>query len=206
MVPRSVAHGRFTQLWLRRHHCGRGAHHFTLRTGTVDGSAAKARAGDEYTLPLGAWDFTTLISVRAKRKVHSGELEACCVCLGIRRLARGRSFQGRRILILVDALASLGAFQRGRSSALTLRGSVRQAWAVLLTADVRPRFGYIPSEFNPADPPSRGTRLEKCRWRGVRHGFDSPFLRRVQRMVVGYERLMHDNRSRSQRAEAASAP
>ncbi len=124
--------------------------------------------------------------------------------MGIRRLARSRGFQGRPTLILVDALASFGAFQRGRSSAPTLRLAVRHARAVPLAADVRPRKGYTLSEYNPADPLSRGHRLEKRRWKAVGGGLDTRTLRRLVALEVSWSRLRNDNRSRRPRATASS--
>ena len=97
-----------------------------------------------------------VLSSRARRKEHAGQLEAEGAFLALRRAARDVKSHGVRQLILMDAIAVLSALQKGRSSAPTLRSCVKRCSAFLLAANIRPRFGYIPTAWNPADPPSRG--------------------------------------------------
>ena len=56
----------------------------------------------------------------------------------------------------MDAQAVRAALQKGRSGAPTLRHPVKQAGAISLACGWRWRYGYLPSESNPADDPSRG--------------------------------------------------
>jgi hypothetical protein len=116
------------------------------------------------------------------------------MCLGVRRFSRCRTY---RVLILVDALTILGDFQRGRSSALTLKAAVQRTWAILLAADVRPCSGYIPSEYNPGDPPSRGRRLEDCRWRRPADIDETRSFRRLRELENASRRLQRGGRRRS---------
>jgi len=134
---------------------GRDACAMRLQRGG-DEPVEKLRKGTEFRLPVYSAEFKTLISKRARRSDHSGALEAEAVILGLRRLFRGSKACRHRFLFLVDAQAVQGALQGGRSSAPTLRRCVARAAALMLAADARPRFAYLPSESNPADAPSRG--------------------------------------------------
>ena len=88
--------------------------------------------------------------------VYSGELEAYAALLAVRRLVRRPRLHSHRMLFLMDAISVLSALQKGRSSAPSLRICVRRISALVLAANLRIRYGYIPSEWNPADAPSRG--------------------------------------------------
>ena len=72
-------------------------------------------------LPLRWRDFKVILSSRARRKEHAGQLEAEGAFLALKRAARDISSHGVRQLILMDAIAVLSALQKGRSSAPTLR-------------------------------------------------------------------------------------
>ena len=76
--------------------------------------------------------------------------------LAMRWLARTPRHFGSRIAFLVDAAAVLGAASKGRSSAPNIRREVRRIGAYALAMDVMAHYGYVPSEDNPADAPSRG--------------------------------------------------
>ena len=70
----------------------------------------------------------------------------------------GASHSGtsRRLVLLVDAQAVLFACAKGRSSAPTLRFELGRIAALSLAGNGLVRFIYVPSEYNPADAPSRG--------------------------------------------------
>ena len=106
---------------------------------------------------------------RAKIAAHSGALEASAVVLGLRRLGREARWHGHRGAFLVDAQAVLGALQKGRSSAGSLRFPVQQAGALSLACGWRWRWCYLPSESNPADAPSRGVVAHRTTRRPVSH-------------------------------------
>ena len=147
---------------------GRGPHHFHLRNRIGDESD-KPRAGTRHVLPLHWGDFKVVLSSRARRKGHAGQLEAEGAFLALRRAARDVKSHGVRQLILMDAIAVLSALQKGRSSAPTLRSCIRRCSVLLLAGNIRARFGYIPTAWNPADPPSRGKRADTaiCRHRRI---------------------------------------
>ena len=79
--------------------------------------------------------------------------------LMVRWLLRSVANQSKRITVLVDAKAVLGAAAKGRSSARALQSGIRKLAALQLGGDVLLRLVYVPSEDNPADAPSRGRRL-----------------------------------------------
>ena len=137
---------------------GRGPHHFHLLN-RVGADADKPRAGIGHVLPLRWRDFKVVLSSRARRKEHAGLLEAEGAFLAIKRAARDVKCHGYRQLILMDAIAVLSALQKGRSSVPTLRSCIKRCAVVLLAENIRPRFGYIPTAWNPADPPSRGKQV-----------------------------------------------
>ena len=131
-----------------------GDHFFVLG----DAEAGGARTGRRVAIPIQSSAFKPTFSIRARAKKHAGALEADAVVLGLKRLARIGGTLGRRGLFLLDARAVEGSLRKGRSSAPTLRRPLMAAAAVQLAAGFRLRFGYIPSEDNPADAPSRGVR------------------------------------------------
>ena len=74
----------------------------------------------------------------------------------LRHLARSRANWRKRVLILVDSMATIGAISKGRSSSPPLLRLCRQITAISLMFGIIPVLRYIPSELNPADGPSRG--------------------------------------------------
>ena len=162
-----------------------GEHFFVLggsesKTGPVD------RTGRRVDFPVPVKAFKPTFSLRAKRIKHSGALEAEAVVLGLRRLARTGRNLGRRGLFLLDARAVEGTLRKGRSSAPSLRRPLMSAAAVQLAAGFRLRFGYAPSELNPADGPSRGVRTRPRDRRPVGA---------ARRISVGLSRRVRSKRS-----------
>lgn len=137
---------------------------------------ARPRQGKPVSLPVSRSAFRTVISARNKYPAHSGALEAAAVCLGLRWLLRAARRHGSRQLVLIDATAVQGALCKGRSSAPSLRREVRRAGALMLAGGLCVTFAYVPSEFNPADDPSRGVVVpRRARWSAVRAWARSTF-------------------------------
>ena len=116
----------------------------------------KSRLGVPHRLGVSKKDFRTILSSPAKWKAHSSTLEGHALLLTLKWLARSRSKHHRKVVVLVDAKAVLGAAAKGRTSAPGLRSVVRSIGAHTLACDLLVRLVYIPSEDNPADAPSRG--------------------------------------------------
>lgn len=119
----------------------------------------KSRLGVPHRLVFGKKEFRTIVSSRAKWKAHSSTLEGHALLLTLKWLARSRLKHHKKVVILVDAKAVLGAAAKGRTSAPGMRSVIRAIGAHALACDLLVRLVYIPSEDNPADCPSRGRKV-----------------------------------------------
>jgi hypothetical protein len=105
-------------------------------------------------------DFVTIMSGRWKYNqynTHINELELQSVLLGVRWLCSLVSIRGsgRRIVLLVDNAVTKYTVTKGRSSSTPLLKILRRLCCLLIAMDVKLKLIYIPSEWNPADGPSR---------------------------------------------------
>ena len=132
-----------------------------------DEEQERPRTGTPCKVPLGRGCFRTVIPSKAQHIAHSGSLETTAVVLALRWLLRKASRHSRRTLLLIDAQAVVGAVAKGRSSAPSIRRGVMRVAALMLAGDLQPYYGFIPSEENPADTPSRGILRS---WRRQRRG------------------------------------
>ena len=115
----------------------------------------RLRVGTRPELGLSKHHFRPVIAQRATFKAHSGALEATGVSLAIKWVLRDKRRHGKRVTVLDDAQAVLGAAARGRSSAKTFGREIKRLAALVLGGDLLVRYVYIPSEDNPGDAPSR---------------------------------------------------
>jgi hypothetical protein len=97
------------------------------------------------TKALGKW----------KRKEDISVTETRAAVLALRRTVRSRESWHSRHLYLVDNMGVALALERCRSKVFPLLNVVRQWCALSLAANIFPAVRWIPSEFNPADAPSR---------------------------------------------------
>ena len=97
----------------------------------------------------------------------SGLFETTAVVLGLMWLWRSVSRHSKRTLLLIDAEAVLRATAKGNSCAPFIRRGEMRVAVLLLASDLQSYYGYIPSEENPADTPSRGVIRP---WRRQRKG------------------------------------
>ncbi len=79
--------------------------------------------------------------------------------LALLRLTRTQKHHRAKLLLALDAQSVLLALRKGRSSGREIRRLVAAAAAVSMAADLQCHYIYVPSACNPADGPSRGTRL-----------------------------------------------
>ena len=89
----------------------------------------------------------------------------------IRRRARVayRLKKGERILLLNDSLATVGALNHGRSPSVLFNAALRKMIPELLCSGITVATVWIPSEANPSDAPSRGTKVW-CWQKDVKRG------------------------------------
>jgi hypothetical protein len=85
--------------------------------------------------------------------IMSGELFA--LTIGLRHCVAARQACNKRILLLTDNTAVLGAVKKGRSSGHALRSPMRVLAAWILATGVRLEVRYVASACNPADAASR---------------------------------------------------
>ncbi|CAK9074536.1 Pepsin II-4, partial [Durusdinium trenchii] len=83
------------------------------------------RLGTPHRLNMPKHSFKTVVSSRAKWGAHSGVLEAHGLLLVLKWVGRNWRKHHKRLVVLVDAKAVLGAAAKGRSSAPALRGVIR---------------------------------------------------------------------------------
>ena len=123
-----------------------------------DDAPQKDRLGVPHQLPFHKWQFRTAISAKAQHKAHSGNLEAHGLHTTLKWVLRKPANFHRRLVVLTDAKAVLGAATKGRTSASRVRGILRKIGSLLLATNSLLKLVYVPSEDNPADSPSRGIR------------------------------------------------
>ena len=98
----------------------------------------------------------------AKEHINSLELRAVLTTLKWRLQHQGHF--GCRFIHLVDSLVVLHCLSRGRSSSKKLRSSLSRINALLLCGSVQALWGYVHTDQNPADKPSRWGRMVKTRF------------------------------------------
>jgi hypothetical protein len=86
---------------------------------------------------------------------HINALELRTVLLAVRWLLSRPSSLNSRVCLLVDSTVTLYSLWKGRSSSPALRMVLRPLAALLLAGGLTLCPGWVPSEINPADGPSR---------------------------------------------------
>jgi len=137
-------------------HCAKVADTYVTLDEAERPSRLKPRRGQQSSLPVPMSAFSTVVKSKASHDDHPGALEAVAVNLALRWLARNRRWHARRTPLLCDAQAVLRAVRKGRSSAPSITREIRRTGALLLAMDCLLFISYVPSEWNPADRPSRG--------------------------------------------------
>lgn len=142
---------------------------FVTMSGT-DKSSVKPRIGCECHLPISMVDFKHSLSIRARRKERPEVLEQRALIMGVQWLLRSISHVGKRVVVLLDSRVAFGASRKGRSGAHSLSFLIKRLAALTLISGLLVSFLYVPTEFNPADRPSRGPirRIHSRALRGVR--------------------------------------
>ena len=99
----------------------------------------------------------------SREHINSLELRAVLTTLKW-RLGHKKQI-GCRFIHLVDSLVVLHALTRGRSSSRKLRSSLSRVNALLLCSSTTALWGYVHTDQNPADKPSRWGRKIKTKFR-----------------------------------------
>ena len=101
-------------------------------------------------------DWRTVGSHRRRAKGTLPVFEARSSLYAVKHILRNRGNFGKKHLIFTDSLTAACALSRGRSSRYNLRRVCMQIGALALSTNSVYNFRWIPSEWNPADNPSRG--------------------------------------------------
>ena len=96
---------------------------------------------------------------------HINSLEMRAVLTTLKWRVQHKAHVGCRFLHLVDSLVVLHALSRGRSSSRKLRSTLSRINAVLLCSSTQALWGYVRTDLNPADRPSRWGRKVKTKFR-----------------------------------------
>jgi hypothetical protein len=99
--------------------------------------------------------WSTIISSRWRWAQHINALELHAVLSTVRWLASRPSTRRTRVVQLIDSTVALYAVKKGRAKSRALLSVLRVMAAYLLAAEISLIPIWIPSEFNPADAPSR---------------------------------------------------
>ena len=118
--------------------------------------SAHASFGSFYSLVARPSLWSTIVSHRwSDPSEHINSLELRAVLLAVHWLASFPSSHSSRVFLLVDSTVACYALWKGRSSSPRLLIVLRKIAALLLTSGMGLLTGWIPSEVNPADEPSR---------------------------------------------------
>lgn len=118
------------------------------------------------TIPSRCWRWRIVAGWRWKQSGdHINGLELRAILTSLRwRLEHAGHFK-TRFLHLTDSLVCLHALSRGRSSSRKLRRTMSRINALILACGVHPLWGYVRTEQNPADKPSRWGRQVRSKFR-----------------------------------------
>lgn len=98
-----------------------------------------------------------------KEHINSLELRAILTALKWKIVHKGVT--NKRFLHLTDSLVSLHALSRGRSSSRKLRATLARVNALLLASSSQGLWGYVHTDLNPADKPSRWGKRVRTKFR-----------------------------------------
>ena len=106
-------------------------------------------------VPPRLWHWRVTASYGWRHQNHITALEVLAHLGELRTVARDPARHSARMLHLLDSQAGIAALAKGRSSSRILLRLLRRTAAVTLAMDHYPLYGWIRSEDNPADGPSR---------------------------------------------------
>lgn len=100
-------------------------------------------------------------------KEHINVLEMRAILTAIRWRVEKKRNRRLRFIHLTDSLVCLHSLSRGRSSSRKLRRTICRINALLLVSGCQPFWGYIHTDQNPADKPSRWGAKVKTKFRNA---------------------------------------
>ena len=113
------------------------------------------------SVPAKLWRWKVVNGWRwTKGKEHINSLELRAILNAVRWRVERKQHRGVRMLHLTDSLVCLHGLTRGRTSSRKLRSVMSRINALLLCSNSQIMWGYVSTDCNPADKPSRwGSRV-----------------------------------------------
>lgn len=120
------------------------------------------------SVPSALWRWKVVTGWQWKLgKEHINSLELRAILTSLRwRLERKGHFN-LRFIHLTDSLVCLHCLTRGRTSSRKLRRTLARINALLLASNSQPLWGYVHTDQNPADKPSRWGRRVRTKFRNA---------------------------------------
>eukprot|EP00438_Fugacium_kawagutii_P030549 Skav235998 [mRNA] locus=scaffold348:388416:392834:+ [translate_table: standard] len=134
------------------------AHGWDQHNDTTQSSLPDTSGVQFVPLPFSAVDRPWKVVGRWKWKRQESMpiLEARATLFAVKHMVRSTSNYGKRILVFSDSMTAVASISRGRAHSRGLRRVVQQIAALCLCSSVCIHTRWCPSEWNPADSPSRG--------------------------------------------------
>ena len=137
--------------------------HSLVRSADYRGSDVRLDSGELYrpaswprrSIDPAKWVWYNLVAHEIKRSGHISILEVKSALLALRWRTRSAKRIFTRFFHLLDSQVALAVLVKGRSSSEALNRVVKRASALTLAASLMPAYGYVRSDWNPADGASR---------------------------------------------------
>ena len=100
-------------------------------------------------------------------KEHINSLELRAILTALKWRIEHQHHFNVRLIHLTDSLVCLHCLTRGRSSSRRLRRTMSRINALLLASNAQPLWGYVHTDQNPADKPSRWHRRVRTKFRNA---------------------------------------
>ena len=121
------------------------------------------------TVPSRLWRWKVISGWRWTGSAeHINALELRAILTSIRWRVEHCRLRKVRFMHLTDSMVCLHALTRGRTSSRKLRRTVSRINALVLLSGVHPLWGYVHTDQNPADKPSRWASRVKTKFRNAK--------------------------------------
>jgi hypothetical protein len=118
------------------------------------------------TIPSKLWKWRVVAGWQwHNKREHINALELRAVLTSLRWRVEHRHHVNTRFIHLTDSLVCLHCLSRGRSSSRKLRRTLSRVNALVLASNSQPLWGYIHTDQNPADKPSRWGRRVRTKFK-----------------------------------------
>ena len=121
------------------------------------------------TVPSKCWKWQVIAGWKwCDPGEHINSLELRAILTALRWRVEHAGHLKTRFLHLTDSLVCLHALSRGRSSSRKLRRTMSRINALILASGTQPLWGYVHTDQNPADKPSRWGRQVRTKFRNAK--------------------------------------